>query len=172
MRDFEAQLLKETCNDVEVEPSLQPLGGEQITGLVGNNAKPDVRARGFWREGQNAYFDVRITNTNSPSQCHLTTEKILAKHEKEKKRHYNNRIMNVEHGTFTPLVFTVNGGMSKECLTFHKFVAEKIANKTGCRYDKVLSFIKCKLSFLILRASLMCVKRQSLSSKALWESRN
>ena len=66
--------------------------------------------------------------------------------------------MNVEHGTFTPLVFSVNGGMTKECLKFHKFVAEKIANKSGCLYEKVLSIIKCKLSFLILRAFLLCVR--------------
>ena len=26
--------------------------------------------------------------------------------EKEKKRHYNDRIMQLEHGTFTPLVFS------------------------------------------------------------------
>ena len=119
------------------------LEGEIITDLTSVNARPDVRARGFWREGQNAFFDVRITNT---------------KHEREKKRQYNNRIMNVEHGTFTPLVFSVNGGMAKECLKLHKFVAEKIANKSGCRNEKVLSIIKCKLSFLILRASLMCVR--------------
>ena len=66
--------------------------------------------------------------------------------------------MNVEHDTFTPLVFSVNGGMAKECLKFHKFVAEKIASKSGCRYEKVLSTIKCKLSFLILGASLMYVR--------------
>ena len=66
--------------------------------------------------------------------------------------------MNVEHDTFTPLVFLVNGGMAKEYLKFHKFVAEKIANKSACHYEKVLSIIKCKLSFLIFRASLMCVR--------------
>ena len=143
VKDFEAQLLTEICNDVEIENPLQPLEGEIFNGLTSVNAGPDVRARGFWREGQNAFFDVRITNT---------------KHEREKKRQYNNRIMNVEHGTFTPLVFSVNGGMAKECLKFHKFVAEKIANKSGCRYEKVISIIKCKLSFLILRASLMCVR--------------
>ena len=82
----------------------------------------------------------------------------FTKHEREKKRQYNNRIVNVEHGTFTPLVFSVNGGIAKECLKFHKFVAEKIANKSGCRYEKVLPIIKCKLSFLILRAFLMCVR--------------
>ena len=158
VRDFEAQFLTEICNDVEIEPPLQPLEGEIINGLIGVNAKPDVRARGFWREGQNAFFDVRITNTNSESQRHLPSEKIFTKHEREKKRQYNNRIMNVEHGTFTPLMFSVNGGMAKECLKFHKFVPEKIANKSGCRYEEVLSIIKCKLSFLNLRASLMHVR--------------
>ena len=31
--------------------------------------------------------------------------------EMEKKRSYNERILNVENGTFTPLVFSVSGGM-------------------------------------------------------------
>ena len=44
---FEAQLLTEICDDVEIEPPLQPLEGEIINGLAGVNAKPDVRARGF-----------------------------------------------------------------------------------------------------------------------------
>ena len=65
---------------------MQPLQGEIINRLTGVKAKPDVRARGFWREGQDAFFDVRITKTNSESQCHLTSEKIFTKHEKEKKR--------------------------------------------------------------------------------------
>ena len=137
---------------------MQSLEGEIINGLTSVNARPDVRARGFWREGQNAFFEVRITNTNSESQRHLTSENIFTKYEREKKRQYKNRIMNVEHGTFIPLVFSVNGGMAKECLKLHKFVAEKIANKSGCRNEKVLSIIKRKLSFLILRASLMCVR--------------
>ena len=34
--------------------------------------------------------------------------------------------MNIEHGTFTPLVFSVNGGASTECLMFHKHLAEKL----------------------------------------------
>ena len=66
--------------------------------------------------------------------------------------------MNAEHGTFTPLVFYLNGVIAKECLKFHKFVSEKITNKSVCRYEKILSIIKCKLSLLILCASLMCVR--------------
>ena len=65
--------------------------------------------------------------------------------------------MNVEHGTFTPLVFSVNGGMSKECLAFHKNLADKIASKTEDRYKKIISVIRCKLLFLLLRST-MCVR--------------
>ena len=38
-------------------------------------------------------------------------------YEKEKKLQYT---------TFTPLVFSVNGGMTKECSTFHKYFGEKM----------------------------------------------
>ena len=41
---------------------------------------------------------------------HLLASAILQKHEKEKKRAHNSRIMDVEHGTFTPLVFPLTGG--------------------------------------------------------------
>ena len=158
IRNFEAGLLTQVVNDVEIEPNLQPLDGEIFQGLTGDAAKPDIRARGVWRDGQNAFFDVRVTNPHSASQCHLTTEKVLEKHEQEKKRNYNRRVMEVEHGTFTPLVFAVSGGMGKECSMFHRHVAEKIATKTGERYGKVICTIRCKLSFIILKSVLMCVR--------------
>ena len=158
VRDFEASLLQQVCKDVETEPPLQPLEGENIKGLQNDGARPDIRARGFWRPGQNAYFDVRLTNVNSSSQSHLTSERVFTKYEAEKRREYNQRIMNVEHGTFTPLVFALNGGMGPECKKFHQHLAKKIADKSGESYSNVITIIRCKLSFLILRACLMCVR--------------
>ena len=49
-------------------------------------------------------------NANTRSQKHLPVNTILKKHEKEKKRAYTSRIMNVEHRTFSPLVFPSTGG--------------------------------------------------------------
>ena len=47
------------------------------------------------------FFDVRVTNTHSPSQIHLITEIVLKKHEQEKKRDYNRRItLNKIHGKY------------------------------------------------------------------------
>ena len=80
IRDFEANLLHKVYNDVETEPSLQPLNGEHINGLTGDESRPDIRARGVWRNGQNAYFDIRITNPNSNSQVQQPIENILKRH--------------------------------------------------------------------------------------------
>ena len=38
--------------------------------------------------------------------------------EKEKKRKYVSRVLDQENGTFTPLVFSANGGISKETKRF------------------------------------------------------
>ena len=104
IRDFEANLLKKICNGVEIEPPLQPLtNGHLERGSINtDSARLDVRARGFWRRGQNSFIDVRVTNPAVAKQAQTSIEKIMEKHEKEKKRAYNERIMNVEEGTLTP----------------------------------------------------------------------
>ena len=64
--------------------------------------------------------------------------------------------MNVEHGTFTPLVFSLTGGEGPEALIFHKNIVQKISATTEENYDRV-SLIRCKLSYLIcVRESRSC----------------
>ena len=78
IRNFEAHLLKEVCNDVQIEPPLQPVNGVNFhrSAIVTDEARLDIRARGFWREGQNAYFDVRTTNADNNSQRNKTIKAI------------------------------------------------------------------------------------------------
>ena len=45
---------------------------------------------------------------------------VYKKHENEKKRAYNSRVLEVEKGTFTPLVFSTSGGMGDEAAAFNK----------------------------------------------------
>ena len=98
VRDFHANLIKQVINDVEVEPQLQNLDGEQFrlsSTLTGDNAHPDIRARGFWRSGQQAFFDVKIINTNADSYQKITPKKVYERAENAKKAAYNDRILNV-----------------------------------------------------------------------------
>ena len=71
---------------------------------------------------------------------------------------YNQRILEVEHGTFTPLVIGTNGGMGKECQMFMKNLAEKLAIKQSEEYAYVMTWLRTKLSFEILRSTVLCVR--------------
>ena len=78
---------------------------------------------------------------------------VLRKHETDKKREYNRRVIQVEHATLTPLVFTTSGAMGYECKKFHKELAAQISLKNGDRYDEVMRYMRVKISFLIQRAT-------------------
>ena len=60
-----------------MKPALPTIDEEIEEGVTGDNAKLDVRGKGFWRDGQNTYFNFSITNANAPPQRHLSTERIF-----------------------------------------------------------------------------------------------
>ena len=59
------------------------------TANIEDGARLDMKASGFWRRGQTAFFDVRVTHVNSQSNSDKTTSKIFHQHEQAKKREYN-----------------------------------------------------------------------------------
>ena len=73
--------------------------------------------------------------------------------------------MNVEHGTFTPLVVSVTGDEGTETSTFHRHLGSKIALRNDERYEDVAKFIKWKLSFLILKSAFTCIRGSRPSYK-------
>ena len=81
IRDLTANMLKEVCNDVEIEPKLLPLTGENLHYRSANRseeARLDVRARGFWERGQHAFSDIRVltqtqADTLKPQSYNATT---------------------------------------------------------------------------------------------------
>lgn len=160
-RDFLTSLLQIVQTDVQREPPLQKIeagSGSRDIGNTADQARLDIRAKGFWRAGQDAYFDVRVTNPLAASAMKVPLSKVYDRNEKEKKRLYNHRVMTVEHGTFTPLVFSVFGTAAPECQTFLKHLIGKIAEKRKEKYSDVVNWVRCKLSFLCLKACLMCVR--------------
>ena len=106
-------MLRVDWNDVEVDPVLQEVSGETLN--HGANKAPDtcldIHVRGFWERQRFTFFDVRVRHRNADSYKDLTPKQIYKKHENEKKRQYAERVMEIEQGTFTPLVFTTTGGM-------------------------------------------------------------
>ena len=74
---------------------------------------------GVLGEWQKAFFDVKVCDPNARRYSKQTLRQCYSLNENEKKRHYNTRIMEVNQGSFTPLVFTVAGGMRSEGRAFY-----------------------------------------------------
>ena len=119
LRDLEAEMLDMVCYDVDVEPVFQVLTGETLE--RGANTAPDARldihARGVWERQRSAFFDVRVFHPNADSYRDLSPKQIYRQHENEKKRKYATRVLEIEQGTFTPLVFSTTGGMGVKGFT-------------------------------------------------------
>jgi len=81
---------------------LAPLSGEHLPGSTvdGDDAQLDISARGFWQKGQHAFFDIRVFNPFAATDMNqnLTASFITA--EREKKRQYNRRVLEVEYILF------------------------------------------------------------------------
>ena len=160
-RDLTAELLHEVWYDVETEPQLNHVTGETFSHKTANttdDARVDVSARGFWVRGQKAFFDVRIFNPTAKSYSAQTLSAAHKRSENEKKRSYNDRILQIEHGTFTPLIFTCFGGMSRECQKFYSRLSEIISDKRELSQSLVTNWVRTKISFSIVRSLVICVR--------------
>ena len=160
VRDLEADLLREVCRDVQTEPSLIPLSGQHF-GRSSNHqdmARLDVSARGLWGPMEKAFFDVRIFHPNAASNRSKSLPQLYSSHEMEKKRAYNQRVIDVEHATFTPLVFSTSGGESPECSKFHKRLASLLSSRRGESYSETIAYIRRRVRFCILRTTLIAVR--------------
>ena len=149
-RDITYELLSEVCKGVENEPMLQPLTGETLkyqTAKTENNTRLDVSALGFWCRDQRAFFDIRVFDPVAPSHAHQSLDAAHSKQENEKRRQYEDRILHVEHASFTPLVFTIAGGMSKCTKKFFSRLGEILAEKRLQPKSIVSSWIRC--SFIL-----------------------
>ena len=92
------------------------------------------------------------------SNAHLSPEALFRQAELSKKRQYGQRIQNVEHGDFTPLVFTCTGGIGPQSQIVLRRLAEKISEKQGTHISVVSGWLRARLSFSLLRTTLLCLR--------------
>ena len=131
VRDVFAQVMRDAGHTVETEPPLQKLSGEGFEYKSANkedDARSDIKVTGFWREMRHAYFDVKVVSPFARSYSHLTQASLMKTAEKAKMREYKERIRDVEHADFNPLVFTTMG-VAPQCQIVVQKLAEKIREK-------------------------------------------
>ena len=147
-------------NDVTIEPRLEPISGESLNkgAIKSEGARSDVSAisaMGFWTRGQRAFFDIRVFNAYAQRYSNLNLKSAFDINEKEKKRQYNERIIRVDRGSFTPLIFITNGGMGRESQNFVNALAALFAEKRDELFGKTINWIRTRLSFALIRLSIL-----------------
>ena len=147
-----ANLTSIVCKDVEKEPILQKRFDHDL------DLRADIALRGFWQRQQKAFLDVRVFSPFARCYRSQNLASVMRLMEKEKKRKYVNRILEQENGTFTPLVFSSNGGLSKETKRFYVRLSELLSEKNKCEFSDTYFYVKRKISFSLIRSAVVCLR--------------
>ena len=123
------------------------------------DARLDISANGVWggQISKNILWCESVQPAHPLQQKPVTCSNIQ-KHELEKKRAYQQRIQEAEHSSFTPLVLSVTGGMGVEASLFYKRLSSLLAQKWDITYNKTLCWLRCRLTFSLLRSAIQAIR--------------
>ena len=156
-----ANLLNEVCDDFEVEPCLQSLQGETFTNrttTIDDNSRLDIKANGFFDSHfSRIFFVVKVFITYAKS-CPRGIPDSYKYHESFKELKYEQRIIEVEKAIFCPLISSCTGGAGPPASKAIQRLAYRISDKKEDSYWDVITYIRTKLSFALLRSSILCLR--------------
>ena len=163
VRDLLGELVGETCRNVTIEPVLHPLNGEHFrspSAVTTDEARLDIKAGGFWGSDRHqcAFFDVRVFYPLAHSYRNMPQDRCYRHHEDLKRRAYEERVREVEGGSFTPLVFSSLGGASPATTVFLKRLASLLAEKRDGKYAEMINWLRCRLAFSLVRSAILCIR--------------
>ena len=102
-------------------------------------------------------FDIRIVNLDTGSYLCMTSEKALAKAEKEKKDLYLQAYL--EHRrTFTLMVYSAYGIPGADALAAQKRLAALLSYKMKWEYSGMCGFVKARMSLAIVKSNILLLR--------------
>jgi hypothetical protein len=149
--------------NVNKEPQLLPLEGEEKsfkfkTANKEEEARSDICVLGFYSKMRRAYFDITAFSPYARSTKNQSLAQLFRSREKRKRHEYGERIHQVDHGDFTPLVFCTSGGMGPEAEVVIKRLGHQLAERQELSPSVTISWLRCRISFAILRSALVCLR--------------
>ena len=105
-----------------------------------------------------AFFDVKVVSPLARSYCNRPILDVMKSAEKEKCREYRERIVGVEHADFNPLVFTVSCAIGPQSAMGSEKDCRKAVREADFPRSVVAGWLRCRLSFALLRTTLLCVR--------------
>ena len=140
------------CKDVRKEPKLS------TTPNSNDKLRADISVCSFWQRLQRAIVDVRMFYPFAPSYWNQSLVIMMKTMENQKKIKYNQRILDGENGSFTPLVFTTYDGMSMETKQFYRRLSQLLYEKSDVRCNDTSALVKRQIIFSLLQTSVICIR--------------
>ncbi len=107
---------------------------------------------------------------NAPCYRSKDTATIHKQHEAAKKREYNQRVQNVEHGVLHLSYSQLQAAWERKEQRFTKDYSRHVVKKQEKPYSIVMGWIRCQLSFAIIRSAIMCIRgTRSAFAKPIFE---
>ena len=158
IRDLFLSLCSSAYNDVQGEV---PLSGEVLRAKSANladDARADARVRSFWRRGQNAFFDFKVFYPYAKSYVDKKLSTVFKQLQMAKSREYEQRVVEVDGGSFTPMVMSSLGSCGQRMSVALQALALKLASKHNDEYAHVMGLLRCRFAFACMRSTLICLR--------------
>ena len=144
-RDTFANLMREVCFDVEIEPKLQSLQGESFVNTsttTDEDARLDVKASGLWgsRFSRN-FFDVKFFKQHAKTSRRKLKD-AYKYHESLKNSKCQQRILQVEQSNFCPLITGCTRGAAPAITRTMQRIAEQLSEKRHESYAKTINYVR------------------------------
>ena len=161
VRDAIGDLASLVWNKVRREPIIRDADYQSNrTALVA-----DIGIRGVWSPQVEALIDFRVIDTDAQSYSGHIPREVIAMAEREKKRKYGDACEE-RHSMFSPFCCSVDGMLGGEAEVFVKLIGENLSLKWDRNYSEIMGWIRSRLSFAILRSTILCLR----NSRTKWRS--
>ncbi len=131
--------------------------------ILGEEARGDVGAHGFWQRGRSTIFDIRITDTDSKSYGNTASDRLLERFAHQKRDKYEEACLE-RRKDFTPLCYSVDGMACKAARAAERRLAALLATKWDRQYSEMVNFIRTRMSLAVVRSNTMLLRSERAHS--------
>ena len=126
--------------NVAIEPPLQPLSEEQVglaSAITNDDVRLDIAVEGFWSSHNGAIFDVRFFNPFACAKSGSPRAAVYRRNDRAKIRAYEQRVLEMEHGSFTFLVLSERKSSNNRHSTYAAFQATFRFCRVCCQWSDI-----------------------------------
>ncbi len=125
--------------------------------VLGDKARGDVGAHGFWKQGRTAIFDVQVCDTDAKSYGNRKSKKVLEGAARRKKDKYEEACLE-RRRDFTPMIYSVDGMADKHACAAERRIAGMLAAKWTRQYSQMACFVQTWMCLAVVRSNTLLLR--------------